>query len=213
MQNISINLSTKKVIISILIVTLLCLSLVLIYLFKVDQNTAIFRKTDITRNELTNSHGEIVKKIISDFEQVWTSLDMHKNPNRYLSDLVTGPLLTYYQKHPLYQNLGSFLISRELGITEIKVLEYDDKVFKAIACIDWGIDQVDSNGNLIKHYEKSKILKFYTFFRENEKWKLGLSIDITNPDAGLHEWEYLPADLKKYVGEFTPFTYMKCLSN
>jgi hypothetical protein len=213
MQNINTNLAKKNSLITTMIVILICSTLVLFSFFLVGQKSPTYSKTDIAKKELTNSYGEIVKKIISDFEKEWTSLEMHKNPNNYLGDLVTGPLYDYYQRHPLYQNQSSFLISSELEITEIKVLEFDDNVFKAIACINWGIDQVDTNGSLLKKYGTSKIQKFYAFFREKGKWKLGLFIDITNPHAGQQEWEYLPADLKNYVGKFTPFTYMKCLSN
>ncbi len=150
--------------------------------------------------QLTAQHGQEVSRLIIDFERKAGSLDRHYN-NDMLTEITTGPFLEYLARFEPEKE-SYWLITTNVQIEHIRVLEYSPNRIKAVACMMREIEERTAiTGEWIKSYSPNEICVLYVFSLENKVWKVAAVFNTTDPTKIDRDWTYAPDWLREVIGE------------
>lgn len=196
------------------IFAVVCIALILYIIINWGQSkSTAHQKKQETEVLLTKEHGDEARSVILHFEQTWFSIEMHKDPEPYLRELLAGPLLDYYLK--LINNLDSdyWLIPGRVDVIDLKVVEYGNESMKVITCLNQGTDKVTRDGTILESYPIRKLVKLFILIKTDDSWKIGNVIDMTDPKQALQDWDYTSQDLKSITGDIGSLVYNSCQIN
>lgn len=173
-------------------------------------NSTTYQKTQEIEAFLTREHGDEVRVVILHFEKTWFNFEMHKDPEPFMRELITGPLLEYYLKQINNQDNDYWLIPGQIDIFGLKVVDYSEKSMKVIACLNQGTDKVTREGIITERYPIHQVVKLFILIRADGSWKFGNMIDMTDLKQALQDWDFLPQELKDISGEIDMLVYKNC---
>jgi hypothetical protein len=185
----------------------LCVVFSLYILLKWGQSKTASQKAEEVEDSLTKEHGDEAREAVETYEMNWMSLEMHQDPKSYYGELLTGPLLYYYINHSKTQDDNYWLVPSRTDGFSIRVVDYNDRSMRVIACINQGIDKVDPGGTVTEEYPLHQIINFYVFLLDEGSWKVANVIDITDPKQALQDWDFMSQDLKDITGEISSIVY------
>lgn len=200
----------KKIYLYLVLFVMVCIALSLYAFMKWNQSRTASQNAEELDALLTREHGNEATEAVEHFEQIWMSLEMHKDPKPYYDELLTGPLLQSYLNRSNFQDDNYWLIPSQTDVDNLVVVDYGDRSMRVVACINEGINKVDHYGAVIEQYPLHRIINFYVFVRDGESWKIGNVIDITDPKQALQDWDFMPQDLKDITGDIDSFVYKSC---
>jgi hypothetical protein len=205
----------KKFWLYIAIFVLASITLTLYALINWDQSkSASFQKTQEIEALLTREHSDEARAVILYFEQTWFNFEMHKDPEPYLRELLTGPLLGYYLKQINNQDsIEYWLIPGQTNVIDLKVVDYSKESMKVITCLNQGTDKITREGVIAERYPIRRLVKLFILIKAGGSWKIGNVIDMTDPKQALQEWDFMSQDLKGITGDIGSLVYNSCQTN
>lgn len=160
---------------------------------------------------LTARHGEEVKFAIERYETNWLSFEAHLNPG-----LQTRYATGYHLEYWGFARIGSgilnepfWLVTRSAMVSRLRLLEYSEDRFKAIALAASTVDKLTLDGGLIETLPPQKTCRLYVFLNEDNVWKAVAVFDATDTRNVDRDWDAaaeaihrhivdLPADITRY---------------
>lgn len=212
MENKNKKMPNGKLGYNITVFVLVCITLILYAFINWDQSkSTAYQKTQEIEALMTREHADEAKAVILNFEQNWFSFEMHKDPEPYLRELLTGPILNYYLK--LINNQDSidyWLIPSQIDVTDLKVVDYNKESMKVITCLNQGTDKITHDGIITERYPMHRLIKLFFLLKADGSWKIGNVLDITDPKQALQEWDFMSQDLKGITGDISSLVYDSC---
>jgi len=211
MQNIgSSRMLSGKLPAYLILLIAVCVILGVYAIVELDQGKNTSLNVEEREVLLTKEHGETAREAVTHFEQTWLGLEMHKDPQTFIDELLTGPLFVSYMNRFNFRDDVYWLIPSQTVITNLRVVDYSDQMMRVIACLDQGIDKVDPFGAVIEQYPVRKKVKYYVFMPDTSSWKVGSFLDFTDPKQALQDWDFLPQELKDVTGDINAIVYKSC---
>jgi hypothetical protein len=166
--------------------------------------TKIYQATKEAERELTRSYGIEIRSAIELYHIRAGTFGFYRNPDE-LSIVVTEPYLDRLLSTEGYTTKEYLTATRQISISDVRVLDYTPTRFIAISCGVLYEDKITLEGKYIESLPPQKFENIYVFIRVNERWKLLVAYDFRDPQSIIRDLEHAIGWEKEYSGDLIDY--------